>query len=93
MKLINVDGLLPKDTYMATFNMDASSVPLAQEPPDGGAPMAQPSNNPPPQRSPPIPGKNSVATKAINEAAATTPEGMANWITEMLTTFKDLFTN
>ena len=93
MVIINIDNLLPEDTYMSTLNMDASNVPPSPEPPDGGAPTAQPARSPPPQRSPPFPDQNFIATEVISEAAATTPEGITNWMTEMTATFKYLLTN
>ena len=38
-------------------------------------------------------GTNFIATEAISEAETTTPEGIAKWVTVMLSTFKDLLEN
>ena len=91
--LIEINGLLSEDTNLATINMDASNKPPSQDIPDGGAPEAHTARNPPIQCSTPIPGQNFIATEAINEAAATTLEGISNWITVIIATFKDLLVN
>ena len=93
MTLINIDDLLHEETYLTTLSMDTSEAPPSTETPNGSALTAQPACSPPPQRSPPLPDKKFIATKAISKAEATPPEGISNWITEILATFKDLLEN
>ena len=93
MMLIKIDDLFPDDTNLSTPKMDTSNAPLEPETPDDGALMAHPARSPPPQHSPPLLDQNFIETEAISEAAETTPEGISNWITEILETFKYLLAN
>ena len=84
MMLMDIEYLLPEDTNLATLNMDARDTQPDQEPPSGGSRMENPARRPPLQRSPPILYRKFITTNTINEAAVTTPEGIAHLITAML---------
>ena len=93
MMIIDIEKLLPEDTDLSTLNMDTSDASPAPEPPGGSSLLVQPARSPPPRRIPPLPDQNFIATKVISESEATTPEGIANCIAEMLVTFKELLAN
>ena len=80
MMLTNIDDILPKDIDLVTLNMDASDKPPTPKTPYSGASTA-------------LPYENFTATKAISEAASTTPEGITKCITAMLSTFKHVLVN
>ena len=93
MAVIDIGELFPEELELVTLVRDEIFAPPSSDPPNDGPATALLAQNSLHRNSPPLQGRNFIATELIVEAEVTTPEDIRAQITAIMATVRDMSDN